>query len=97
MATTNERVTTRMTLETKELLEKALVLSGYSSLNSFITNAAVAEAKKLIEQEMTINLSQKDALNFLSALDRPRQTNERFLKAARLHKELIEDEGSSFR
>lgn len=82
-AIASERVTTRMTLQTKELLKKALVLSGYSSLNSFITNAALAEAKKLIEQEATIKLSQREAVDFLSALDRPRQPNKRFLEAAR--------------
>lgn len=91
----NERVTTRMAPETKELLERALVLSGYSSLNSFITNAAVTEAKKLIEQEMTINLSNQEAVKFLTALDKPRQPNQRFLEAALLHREMIENEGSA--
>ena len=84
-----------MSLETKELLERALILSGYSSLNSFITHAAVAEAKKLIEQEVTINLSQREAINFLSALDKPREPNQRFLKAARRRKEILANEGTS--
>jgi uncharacterized protein (DUF1778 family) len=88
----SERVTTRMTTETKELLEKALVLSGYSSLSSFITNAARTAAKKLIEQEMVIDLSQKEAISFLEALDKPRKTNPRFLQAARNYKETITHE-----
>ncbi len=85
----SERITTRMNTETKELLERALVLSGYSSLNSFITNAAVSTAKRLIEQEVSINLCQKEAVSFLNALDRPRQANPRFLEAARQYKEKI--------
>lgn len=90
MATlTNERITTRVNSETKELLERALSLSGYASLNSFIANAAVAEAKRLIEQNMRIKLCQEDALAFVNALERPVKTNDRFLRAARKHKETI--------
>ncbi|MBD1389378.1 DUF1778 domain-containing protein [Neiella sp. HB171785] len=90
MATNDcERLTTRMSTETKELLEKALVLSGHSNLNSFITSAAALSAKKLIEQEANIHLSQDEAVDFLTALDRPRTANAHFLKAARRHKETI--------
>lgn len=98
MAVTNsERITTRMNTETKELLERALVLSGYASLNSFITNAATMAAKKLIEQEMTISLSRQEALNFLDALDKPRRANPRFLAAAKRYKETIINEDPSAR
>ncbi|MCW7761588.1 DUF1778 domain-containing protein [Photorhabdus sp. P32] len=93
----NERITTRVSSETKELLERALSLSGYVSLNSFIANAAVAEAKRLIEQNMRIRLCQEDALAFVHALERPVKVNERFLRAARRHKETITDEDGTFR
>lgn len=83
----NERITTRVTTETKELLERAAALSGYPSLNSFIANAAVSEAKKLIEQDMVINLCRDDAIAFVEALERPAQVNNRFLSAARKYKE----------
>lgn len=98
MATlTNERITTRVNSETKELLERALSLSGYASLNSFIANAAVAEAKRLIDQNMRINLCQEDALAFVEALERPVQMNQRFLRAARAHKETITNENREIR
>ncbi len=93
----NERITTRVNSEAKELLEKALSLSGYASLNSFIANAAVAEAKRLIEQNMRIVLCQKDALAFVEALEQPIKMNERFLSAARKHKETITNEHSSLK
>jgi uncharacterized protein (DUF1778 family) len=89
---TNDRITTRVTPETKELLERAVALSGYASLNSFIANAAVAEAKKLIEQNMVVTLCQEDALAFVNALDRPMTVNHRFLRAARKYKETIQHE-----
>ncbi|OTA21922.1 ABC transporter [Xenorhabdus beddingii] len=86
----NERITTRVSSETKELLEKALSLSGYASLNSFIANAAITEAKRLIEQDMRIRLCQEDALAFVHALENEEPiNNERFLRAARRHKETI--------
>ncbi|MBD2779064.1 type II toxin-antitoxin system TacA family antitoxin [Xenorhabdus szentirmaii] len=90
-----ERITTRVNSEIKELLERALSLSGYASLNSFIANAAVAEAKRLIEQDMRIRLCQEDALAFVHALEEPIKANERFLRAARHHKETIINEDSS--
>lgn len=93
--TSSERITTRMNTETKELLERALALSGYASLNSFITAAATMAAKKLIEQEMTISLSHQEALKFLDALDKPRTTNPRFLAAAKRYKEIIHNEDPS--
>lgn len=84
---TSERITTRVTLETKDLLERAAALSGYPSLNSFIANAAVTEAKKLIEQDMVISLCRDDAIAFVEALERPAQVNDRLLSAARRYKE----------
>ena len=92
MATiTYERVTTRFTPETKALLDTALSLSGYASLNSFIANAAATEAKRLIEQQMRLQLCQEDALAFAQALDesKPPKINQRMLQAGRLHKELV--------
>jgi len=61
-----ERLSTRVNQDAKDLFEKALPLSGYSSLNGFIVNAAILEAKKLIEQEMRIQLLQENASLFLS-------------------------------
>ena len=92
--TSSERITTRMNTETKELLERALVLSGYASLNSFITAAAIMAAKKLIEQEMTLSLSRQEAANFLDARDRPRTANPRCLAAAKRYKETINEDPS---
>lgn len=98
MATlSNERITTRVNQETRELLEKALSLSGYASLNSFIAQAAVSEAKRLIEQSLRVELCQKDALAFIDALENPAKPNDRLLRAARQHKETIDNEGREFR
>ncbi len=85
---TKERITTRVNSETKELLKRALPLSGHDSLNSFIANAAIVEARRLIEQDKVITLCQEDALAFVSAFESPLQTDS-FLEAARRYKEII--------
>ncbi|PQQ41203.1 DUF1778 domain-containing protein [Photorhabdus luminescens] len=64
---------------------------------AFIANAAVAEAKRVIEQNMRIRLCQEDALAFVDALERLVKVNERFLRAARRYKETITDENKTFR
>lgn len=90
MATTkNEKMTTRVTTENKRILETALALSGFSSLNSFIVDAAVEKAKKLIEHEMVIKLCQQDAIAFVEALNAPATVTPRFLKAATAYQEHI--------
>ncbi|QXF35519.1 hypothetical protein CE143_21795 [Photorhabdus luminescens] len=64
---------------------------------AFIANAAVAEAKRVIEQNMRIRLCQEDALAFVHELERPVKVNKRFLRAARRYKETITDENKTFR
>lgn len=86
---TNERITIQMSVETKKLLERALVLSGHSSLSSFITDAAVSTAQNLIKQETSLELCQKEAVSFLNALDKQRQVNPHFQSAAYQYKEKI--------
>lgn len=88
---TNERITTRVSIESKELLEKAAALAGYASINSFIANTMISEAKRLITQEHFLVLS-NDALAFVNALDAPVKSNSRFLNAARKHKETVNNE-----
>ena len=85
----NEKITIQVSCETKDFLEKAVTLSGYADLNSFIANAAVAAAKQLIEQDAHIQLFREDAVAFVNALERPTKVNDHFLRAARKHKETI--------
>lgn len=97
MANINDRITARLDPFNRELLERALSLSGYSTLNSFVANAAVAEAKRLIEQSHRIELCSLDAMAFVEALEKPVQMNDRFLKAVRMHKETITNEDRTIR
>ena len=66
------RITARVDIDTQELLLKAAALIGISSINSFVLNAAIEKAKKIIEKEDALKLSYRDAMLFVNALDTPK-------------------------
>jgi len=74
------RITARVDLDTQELLSKAAALVGISSINSFVLNAAIEKAKKIMQKENTLRLSARDAMLFVDALDDP-QANPRLKQA----------------
>jgi len=82
MNANSPRITARVDLDTQELLSKAVALSGISSINSFVLNAAIEKAKSIIEKENSLKLSQRDAMLFIEALENP-QANDRLKKAVK--------------
>lgn len=82
MATTLPRITARIDVDTQNLLTKAAALSGMSSINSFVLNAAIEKAKQVIEREQTLKLSQVDAILLMEALDKPTRLNEKLKTTA---------------
>lgn len=81
MATTSPRITARVDIETQELLLQASAIAGMSSINSFVLSAAVEKAKKIIERERTLQLSQQDAMTLVNALDQPAKPNSKLQQA----------------
>jgi uncharacterized protein (DUF1778 family) len=69
------RITARVTPQIQELLARAAAISGVSSINSFILSAAVDRAKDIIAKESILNLSQRDSMLFLEALENPKENN----------------------
>lgn len=86
MAATLPRITARVDADTQELLSQAAALAGMSSINSFVLNAAVEKAKKIIERERSLKLSQRDAMMLVDALDAPAKPDSRLQQAARRYK-----------
>ena len=80
MSTKSPRITARVDLDTQELLSKAAAVVGISSINSFVLNAAIEKAKKIMQKENTMKLSTRDAMLFVDALDTP-QANPRLKQA----------------
>lgn len=81
MTATSPRITARVSIDTKELLTKAAALVGISSINSFVLNAAIEKANKIMENENSLKLSKSDTLLFLDALDEPAKSNEKLANA----------------
>lgn len=91
MTVTAPRITARINEDTQVILSKAAALSGISSINSFVLNAAIEKAKKIIDEENSINLSREDALMLVAALDQPAQENIALQKASQAYKHLNQD------
>ena len=82
MTTILPRITTRVDIETQELLVQAAAIAGISSINSFVLNAAIEKAKQIMEREQSLKLSQRDAIMLAKALDSPAKNNTRLQQAA---------------
>jgi len=82
MASALPRITSRVDVETQNLLTKAAAIAGMSSINSFVLSAAIEKAKLLIEQEQSLKLSQADAKLLVEALDRPAVAHAKLSEAA---------------
>ena len=82
MATTLPRITARVDADTQDLLSQAAAIAGVSSINSFVLSAAVEKAKKILDRERSLKLSQHDAMLLVNALDEPGKANARLQQAA---------------
>ena len=81
MAATLPRITARVDEQTQELLAQAALLSGMTSINSFVLSAAIEKAKQLLEREYSLKLSQQDAERLVAALDAPTKPHARLRQA----------------
>lgn len=87
MSTNSPRITARVNPDTQALLSQAAGLVGMSSINSFVLSAAIEKAKKIIERECSLKLSQRDAVMLVQALDAPAKPNARLQQAALCYKD----------
>ena len=86
MAAALPRITARVDMDTQELLSQASAIAGMSSINSFVLSAAIEKARKIIEQEQSLKLSQRDAILLVDALDAVSDSNIRLKQAAMNYK-----------
>jgi len=82
MAAALPRITARVDIDTQELLSQAAAIAGMSSINSFVLSAAVEKAKKIMERERSLQLSQQDVMTLMNALDQPAKSNNKLQQAA---------------
>jgi len=83
MTASSPRITARVDADIQELLLQAAAISGVSSINAFVLNAAVEKAKAIMEREQVLKLSKRDAMALVDALDAPGRVHPRLNHAAK--------------
>ncbi len=78
----------RISPDAREIIEKAIVVSG-QSLTDFATRSLLNSAAELLEREYVTTLSDRDRDRLLKMLDADVKPNEGLRKAAKIHKEMI--------
>jgi uncharacterized protein (DUF1778 family) len=81
----HKRITARVSDHVRVTLEQAAELLG-STVDQFVMQTAYQEAKRVIERETVIRLSQKDARMVLSMFDNPLKPNQRLKDAVKAFK-----------
>ncbi|MGB3637911.1 MAG: DUF1778 domain-containing protein [Rivularia sp. (in: cyanobacteria)] len=84
------RVTARIPASIQQTLQKAAELSG-ATLNQFMVQAALKEAKKIIEDEGLIVLSEVDADRVFNLIENPPAPNGNLKAAMRKHEEFFSE------
>ena len=80
------RLEARITQEQKELLLEAAQISGFS-LTEFVVASAVETAKRMIQEQSVLQLSQRDREVFVNALLNPPEPGEKLRSSAKRYKQ----------
>lgn len=83
-----ENIHFRIAADVKQLIEKAMLVSG-RSLTEFATASLVDSANAILEKEYTTVLSNRDRDLLLKLLDADDALDEGLREAAELHRKLI--------
>lgn len=79
------RITVRVPKDVQDTLEQAAEPQG-TTLNRFVVQAALGEARWIIERDKVIHLSSIDAAFLLNLLEKPPKPNARLRKAFQAYK-----------
>ena len=79
------RITARVPQSLQDILQQAADLQG-ATLNQFVVQAALTEARRVIERDRVIQLSSNDAAILLDLLEKPPAPNTRLRKAFQNYK-----------
>lgn len=85
------RFDTRLSLEQKQLFERAAILGGYRNLTDFVVATVQIKAKEIIEEREKILASQKDKEIFFDSLINPPKPNNALLSAKTAYDQLISE------
>ena len=77
----NERMSLRIASEEKSLLMRAAALQ-HTNMTEFVIRNVVSAARKVIDQNERLELTERDSLLVLDLLDEPPAPNEKLMAAA---------------
>jgi len=78
---TNDRMSLRIASEEKSLLMRAAALQ-HTNMTEFVIRNVISAARKVIEQNERMELTERDSLHVLDLLDEPPAPNEKLMAAA---------------
>ncbi|MDC9580062.1 DUF1778 domain-containing protein [Xenorhabdus sp. PR6a] len=78
---TNDRMSLRIASDDKLLLMRAAALQ-HTNLTEFVVRNVVSVARKIIEENERLELTERDSLRVLDLLDNPPTPNDKLMAAA---------------
>ena len=85
------RFDTRLSVEQKQLFERAAVLGGYRSLTDFVLSAVQEKAKHIVEEREQVLASQKDSEVFFNAIMNTEKPNNDLSDAVKHYKNKVSE------
>ena len=84
----NENIHIRISSNIKEIIEKAIAVSG-QTLTDFATGSLLNSANEILEKEYVTTLTNRDRDRLLAMLDAEEEPNEALKEAFEIHQKLI--------
>ncbi|MCC8366105.1 DUF1778 domain-containing protein [Xenorhabdus sp. PB61.4] len=78
---TNERISLRISTDAKSLLARAAAIQQ-TNLTDFVVSNVLPIAKKVVEDEERVHLTERDSKLVMELLDNPPEPNAKLLAAA---------------
>jgi uncharacterized protein (DUF1778 family) len=85
----SERIDLRITLTDKELFKKAQLLSGDTSLSSFLVRILKQKTQEIVAEKKNIIVSERDRKVFFDAVFGDIEPNNKLKKAAERYKAIM--------
>ncbi len=77
----NDRISLRIASEEKSLLMRAAALQ-HTNMTEFVIRNVITAARKVIDKNERLELTERDSMLVLDLLDEPPATNEKLMAAA---------------
>ncbi len=84
----DDRITARIPRANRLIIERAAAVYG-ATLNQFIVQSTLDRAGEILKREETLQLSEKDAITFLHALENPTTPSKSLITALKAHNKLV--------